>query len=73
MGSSFSDSHAVKLAETKLSASQVLVWVSSLFLLSLLLLLVLLSTDPVLDGGRVLCLADGAAAAARRERAGDIV
>ncbi len=67
MGWSFSDSHAVVLPEAKLSASQVLVCQSSLFLL------VLLSTDPVLEGGRVLCLADGAAAAARRELAEGIV
>ena len=68
IGSSLSDSRAAMVPEAELPASEALSQCSlSLFLLRPL------STDPVLEGGRVLCLADGAAAAARRELEGDIV
>lgn len=68
MGSSFSDSHAVTFPDVQVFASHALSYcASSSFLL------LRLSADPVLKGGRVLRLADGATSATRRELAGDIV
>jgi hypothetical protein len=68
MGSSFSDSHAVTLPDMQLFASHALPYCASCSFL-----LRRLSADPVLEGARVLRLANGAASAARRELAGDIV
>ena len=54
--------------DKQLSASQALIRCASCTFA-----LLPLSADPVLEGGRVLRLADGAASAVRRERAGSIV